>query len=147
MSVHITKRYEWDMGHRLGKGYNSRCKNCHGHRYQAEMTFDCGAFDPYDMVVDFGEIKRVCGAWIDENIDHAMLVYSADAPLLEFLQTEGNRHHVVDFNTTVENITPWLAQKLQEAVDSVPDLNRRGVRLVELKVNETPNGWAVWRAE
>ena len=144
MLLTITKRHEWDMGHRLGKGYTSKCKHLHGHRYVAEMTFTCDGFDPYDMVIDFGTVKQVCGGWIDDHLDHSTLVYEHDTALLEFLYTEENRHLVVPFNTTVENMAPWLAAQLQLAIDGHPDLAARNVCLVELRVNETPNGWAIW---
>ena len=141
----ITKRHEWDMGHRLGKGYTSKCRHNHGHRYVAEMTFECEALNSFDMVLDFGEIKSVCGAWIDEHIDHATLVFVEDETLLHFLERECNRHFVVTFNTTVENIVVWLAKQLQEVLDRVEAFKKRGVTLIQLKVNETPNGWATWR--
>lgn len=142
--VTITKRHEWDMGHRLGKGYTSRCRHLHGHRYVAEMTFTCEALDSYDMVVDFGTLKQVCGAWIDEHFDHATLVYDRDKELVNFLDSQKNRHYVVPFNTTVENIVAFMATKLQEVVDGQDELRKRHVKLVRLKVNETPNGWAIW---
>jgi 6-pyruvoyl-tetrahydropterin synthase len=27
----VTQRIEWDMGHRLGDGYASKCRHAHGH--------------------------------------------------------------------------------------------------------------------
>ena len=75
MTVSITQRIEWDMGHRLGDGYPSKCRHAHGHRYVAEVSFTAPDLDRYGMVVDFGNIKRLCKTWIDDNIDHAFLVY------------------------------------------------------------------------
>lgn len=147
MKVLLTKRHEWDMGHRLGKGYASKCKHLHGHRYVAEMTFECEALDQHDMVVDFGTVKAVCGKWIDDNLDHATMVFVEDRALYEFLSCEVNRFHMVGFNTTVENIVSYLAVRLQEVVNKHPDLAQRKVTLVELRVNETPNGWATWRKQ
>ncbi len=142
----ITQRIEWDMGHRLGDGYPSKCKHAHGHRYVAEVSFGAPELNQYGMVLDFGDIKRTCKGWIDDHIDHAFLVYDRDTALLEFLRSEGNRHHVVDFNPTVENIVVWLGHQLQSIIDAVPSLHERGVRIVSLRVFETPNAWADWRS-
>lgn len=147
MSVIVTQRIEWDMGHRLGNGYTSKCRHAHGHRYVAELSFVAPTLDEFGMVLDFNDIKRLAKSWIDEHIDHAFLVYEKDSRLLEFLRAEQNRHYVVDFNTTVENIAGWLGIRLQAAIDGDDTVKLRGVRLTSVRVYETPNGWAQWTAD
>ncbi len=146
MSVVLTQRIEWDMGHRLGDGYLSKCRHAHGHRYVAELSFVASTLDAFGMVLDFGEIKRLAKSWIDEHIDHAFLVYEKDLPLLDFLRSENNRHFIVSFNTTVENITSWLGPQLQTVINADAMAKSRGVRLTRVRVYETPNGWAEWTA-
>ena len=147
MTVSITQRIEWDMGHRLGDGYPSKCRHAHGHRYVAEVSFTAPDLDRYGMVVDFGNIKRLCKTWIDDNIDHAFLVYDKDPSLLAFLRAEDNRHHVVSFNTTAENIATWLVGVLQRTIDTDAAIGSRGIQVTRLKLHETPNGWAEWVAD
>lgn len=113
----ITKMHEWDMGHRLGDGYTSKCKHLHGHRYKLEITLACQQLDLYGMVQDFGTIKQLLGGWIDENIDHACIVSTRDASLFKFLKAGKQRYYSVEFNTTVENLVVWLAGKLQTVLD------------------------------
>ncbi len=146
MAIVLTQRIEWDMGHRLGDGYLSKCRHAHGHRYVAELSFVAPTLDEFGMVLDFGEIKRLAKGWIDEHIDHAFLVYEKDLPLLDFLRSENNRHFVVNFNTTVENITSWLGPQLQTVIDADEMAKSRNVRLTRVRVYETPNGWAEWVA-
>ena len=146
MSVVLTQRIEWDMGHRLGDGYQSKCRHAHGHRYVAELSFVASTLDAFGMVLDFGEIKRLAKGWIDEHIDHAFLVYEKDLPLLDFLRSENNRHFVVSFNTTVENITSWLGPQLQTVINADAMAKSRSLRLTRVRVYETPNGWAEWVA-
>jgi len=146
MSVVLTQRIEWDMGHRLGDGYQSKCRHAHGHRYVAELSFVAPTLDEFGMVLDFGEIKRLAKGWIDEHIDHAFLVYEKDLPLLDFLRSESNRHFVVNFNTTVENITSWLGPQLQAVINADAMAKSRSLRLTRVRVYETPNGWAEWVA-
>jgi len=147
MSVVVTQRIEWDMGHRLGNGYASKCRHAHGHRYIAELSFIAPTLNKFGMVMDFDDIKRLVKGWIDNHIDHAFLVYDQDTQLLDFLRAENNRHFVVNFNTTVENIVNWLGSKIQSVIESDEAVKVRGVQLVRVRVYETPNGWAEWNPD
>ena len=156
----VTKVHEWDMAHRLGDGYTSKCKHLHGHRYKLEITLGCAKLDPYGMVQDFGTIKTLLGGWIDQHLDHAALVSLNDGRLLDFVKEEGQRHHAVKFNTTVEHIVVWLAGVLQQVLDehvrnkaalapkAEPNFvlrdSGRALTITHLRLYETPNGYADW---
>jgi 6-pyruvoyl-tetrahydropterin synthase len=105
---------------------------------------EADAMDPLGMVLDFGEVFGAMKDIVDDELDHGTLVDARDASLLDFLQREGDKHRVVDAPTTVENIVPWLAARFQRAFDALPDAHERGVRLVALRVHETPNCYADW---
>ena len=87
--------------------------------------------------------------FVDGTLDHACIVDGAGDPdLLGFLEAQGDKRCEVTFPTTVENLCGWLATRFQEAFDQLPDAAGRGVRLVALRVHETPNCHADWtRAE
>jgi len=53
--------------------------------------------------MDFSRIKQVVSAWIDENLDHKMLLHEND-PVLRFLQQQGEPVYVMKVNPTAENI-------------------------------------------
>jgi 6-pyruvoyltetrahydropterin/6-carboxytetrahydropterin synthase len=55
------------------------------------------------MLVDFTEIKQTVQLWVDENLDHNLLL-SKDDPILPVLQARGERVFVMDENPTAENI-------------------------------------------
>ena len=55
------------------------------------------------MVVDFSHIKNIVNAWIDETLDHRMLLHQDD-PILEYLRKQGEPVHVMNVNPTAENI-------------------------------------------
>jgi 6-pyruvoyltetrahydropterin/6-carboxytetrahydropterin synthase len=59
------------------------------------------------MVVDFSRIKRVVSAWIDETLDHRMLLHRDD-PALPFLRQQGEPVFVMDVNPTAENIAKLI---------------------------------------
>jgi len=139
--VQVTKVIEFDAAHRLGRGYPAMCKNIHGHRYKVHLTCECYKMDQFDMVIDFSKIKNLCKTWIDNNIDHATIVDDQDTDLIQFLEEQGNKHIVVPFITTVENLVPWLREKLQEQLMADEDLKDRDVYIKRLRIYETPNGW------
>ena len=59
------------------------------------------------MVVDFGRLKDTVGKWIDQNLDHRMILHRDD-PVLPYLLSQGEPIHVVDTNPTAENIAKLI---------------------------------------
>ena len=88
------------------------------------------------LIVDFAEIKRVCGGWIKDHFDHTTIVYEGDKSLYDFLVGEEQRHYVVPFNTTAENIAVHLKDRLQEAMDREIDIP---LKIFRVTLMETPN--------
>ena len=133
--VRVIKRFRWSMAHRLTHGYKGRCASLHGHEYEVGVTV-AGDIDERGLVVDFGDVKRVCGGWIREHLDHTTIVCKEDTTLLEFLEREEQRHYTVPFNTTAENIAVHLREELQTSLDQSldPDLS-----VVSITLMETPN--------
>ncbi|MEM6672628.1 MAG: 6-carboxytetrahydropterin synthase [Planctomycetota bacterium] len=146
-NVTISRRIEWDMAHRLGPRCTTKCRNLHGHRYVAIATLAARTTNELGMVLDFGEAVAAMKGLVDERLDHACVVDQGDEALHAFLAEQGDKCEVVDFPTTVENLCVWLAERFQEAFDALPDAAERGVRLVGLRIYETPNCYADWSVE
>ena len=85
------------------------------------------------MLVDFGDIKRTVQRWIDENLDHNMLL-RRDDPILPFLQAQGERVFVMDVNPTAENIARLIFERTAAA----------GLPVIEVVLWETPNCHAAY---
>ncbi len=98
----VTKRIDFCYGHRL-LDYDGVCKHPHGHNAVAEIEVRSGELDHRCMVCDFGDIKRVVKGWIDETIDHKMIL-RRDDPLVKPLAELGEPMFLVDSNPTVEHI-------------------------------------------
>jgi 6-pyruvoyltetrahydropterin/6-carboxytetrahydropterin synthase len=80
-TIEIRRELQFDAGHRL-INHESKCKYLHGHRYCVEIFLQ-GGLDDVGRVMDFGDIKKKVGGWIDENWDHNMILHSED-PLAKF---------------------------------------------------------------
>src|SRR6202521_2811606 len=98
----VTRELRFCYGHRL-LNYDGKCRHLHGHNGRAILTLAADRLDALRMVMDFSRIKRVVGAWIDETLDHKMLLHKDD-PVLPFLRQQGEPVCVLDVNPTAENI-------------------------------------------
>ncbi|MFC1619687.1 6-pyruvoyl tetrahydropterin synthase family protein [Candidatus Neomarinimicrobiota bacterium] len=136
-TMKVVKRFRWSMAHRLTHGYEGSCASIHGHEYEVEVTV-AGEIDGMGLAVDFADIKRVCLGWIKENLDHTTIVCRDDTSLLAFLEQENQRHYVVDFNTTAENIAVHLREVLQKELDR--NLEQH-LSVAHIRLLETPSSW------
>ena len=89
--------------------------------------------DARGMLVDFGEIKRKLQRWIDDELDHNMIL-RRDDPLLPMLRERGERVFVMDENPTAENIARLIYEQGRSA----------GLPVVEVVLWETPNCFATY---
>lgn len=98
----VTRRIDFCYGHRL-LDYDGVCKHPHGHNAVAEIEVHSGDLDSRCMVCDFGDLKRIVKGWIDETIDHKMIL-RRDDPLVKPLLDLGEPIFLVDSNPTVEHL-------------------------------------------
>jgi 6-pyruvoyltetrahydropterin/6-carboxytetrahydropterin synthase len=98
----VTKDIRFCYGHRL-MNYAGECRHLHGHNGLIQITFATKELDDLGMVMDFGEIKRIVKTWVDEHMDHKMLI-SKDDPVLPYLQEAGEPYFLFETNPTAENI-------------------------------------------
>ena len=75
----IGKVIQWDMGHRV-LNHRSVCKGLHGHRYKAEICVEGNLVEKKDaseegMVIDFADIKKTAQKFVQEELDHAFMVW------------------------------------------------------------------------
>ena len=134
MSVYrVTRHIEFCYGHRL-LDYEGKCRHLHGHNGLAVIALQGGSLDGRGMLVDFGDIKRTVQRWVDENLDHNMLL-RRDDPILPFLRAQGERVYVMDVNPTAENIAKLIYDHAR----------KEGLPVVEVVLWETENSFATYR--
>ena len=98
----VSREIKFCYGHRL-LNYDGKCRFLHGHNGKAVITLEAEKLDALGMVVDFTRLKSVVGGWIDEFLDHKMILHKDD-PALAYLRSQGEPVFVVDVNPTAENI-------------------------------------------
>jgi 6-pyruvoyltetrahydropterin/6-carboxytetrahydropterin synthase len=129
----VTREIHFCYGHRL-LDYDGKCRHLHGHNGRAVITLAAAKLDAHGMVVDFSQIKDVINSWIDETLDHRMLLHRDD-PALPALRELGEPVHVLDVNPTAENIARLIYDYAAE----------QGFPVVEVQLWETESCHATYR--
>lgn len=133
-----SRRLEFDAGHRL-LAHKGKCQNYHGHRYVVEITVSAPYLDGVGCVMDFAEIKAKVGTWIDDNLDHGMILQQGD-PMLPALQASHMKHYELAAPPTAENLAAHLATIAQGMLQT----SENRVVVIAVRVYETPNCYAEW---
>lgn len=128
----VTKKIEFCYGHRL-LDYDGVCKHPHGHNAVAEIEVRTDSLDARNMVADFSDIKRIVKGWIDQALDHKMILRHDD-PLVKPLRELGEPIYLLDSNPTVERIARLIFEKTREL----------GFPVVQVRVYETPSSFAAY---
>jgi 6-pyruvoyltetrahydropterin/6-carboxytetrahydropterin synthase len=129
----IAKEIHFCYGHRL-LDYAGKCRHLHGHNGKAVITLEAPALDRLGMVVDFAEVKRAIGRWIDDTLDHKMLLHHDD-PVIPELRRQGEPFVEMDVNPTAENIARLIFERAAAA----------GFPVVAVTLWETENSCATYR--
>jgi 6-pyruvoyltetrahydropterin/6-carboxytetrahydropterin synthase len=128
----VTRQIDFCYGHRL-LDYDGKCRYLHGHNGRAEITIDSRTLDARGMVVDFSDIKRVVSKWIDDTLDHRMIL-RRDDPAVEALAGLGEPMHLIDVNPTAENIAKLIFDYAAS----------QGIPITECRLWETPRCYATY---
>lgn len=128
----VTREIDFCYGHRL-LNYDGKCRYLHGHNGTAVIAIESEKLDERGMVLDFSDIKQVVSKWIDENLDHRMILWEED-PAVPALRDLGEPLYLLDRNPTAENIA-------REIFDFTL---QHGFPIVECRLWETPHCFATY---
>jgi len=128
----VTKIIHFSYGHRL-VNHPSKCRNLHGHNGRLEIDLESDTLNEQGMVWDFGEIKRTVEAWIDENLDHRMIL-CRDDPILGALKEQDEPVYVTEGAPTAEAIAELVYEFAKQ----------EGLPVKEVRLWETPSSYATY---
>ncbi len=131
----VTRQIDFCYGHRL-LNYDGKCRYLHGHNGRAVITIESASLDQRGMVMDFSDIKKDISQWIDDQLDHRMILNRQDA-VVPVLQEMGEPLFLIDSNPTAENI----AKVIYDYAVS------REYPVVEVRLWETPNCYATYATD
>jgi len=128
--------------HRI-PNHEGQCRAFHGHRYAAEISCAADQLDHCGRIVDFGVVRNLVGEWIDRFWDHtAILMRSDESPAVPHIaawnESAGKPIYWMDVPPTAENLVLELSRVANELLEDT------GVRVVKIRLWETPNCSAEW---
>ncbi len=123
----VSRQIDFCYGHRL-LNYEGKCRHLHGHNGRVVLTLAGTALDDRGMLLDFGEMKRIVQRWIDDELDHRMIL-CRDDPAVSALEELGEPLVLIDKNPTAENLARLIYEYAKQ----------RGLPVVEVCLWETPN--------
>ncbi|MBI3540634.1 MAG: 6-carboxytetrahydropterin synthase [Deltaproteobacteria bacterium] len=129
----VCKQINFCYGHRL-MSYEGPCMHPHGHNGTAEIYLVGEALDQRHILYEFGDLKELIKGWIDDELDHKMLL-RRDDPLVEPLKKLGEPVFLFDTNPTAEAIAKLIYDYC--LLKKLP--------IDEVKVWETESSWAAYR--
>ena len=102
----VAKEIHFCYGHRL-LDYNGKCAHPHGHNGKIVVELEASSLDHRGMVFDFGDVKEVVQKWVDEKLDHQMILRKDD-PLVRTLQDMKEPLFLMDENPTAEALAKLI---------------------------------------
>ncbi len=143
--IRITKEFQFEMAHALWN-YDGKCKNIHGHTYKLFVSvIGEPIYDPKSpkngMVMDFGDLKKIIKKHIFDKHDHFVAV-NANSPHADIKFEEYDIQQIQR-----KNYQPTCENMVIEFVDIIKSQLPETVELKMLRLYETQNSFAEWRAE
>jgi 6-pyruvoyltetrahydropterin/6-carboxytetrahydropterin synthase len=130
----VTREIHFCYGHRL-LNYQGSCRHLHGHNGRVEIELFSDSLDRLGMVRDFTEIKQIVAKWIDDTLDHT-LILCKDDPMIPQLAALKERHFIIEGNPTAEAISRLI---YDYAVS-------QHLPVSEVRLWETPTSYATYRS-
>ncbi len=128
----VSREIDFCYGHRL-LNYQGKCRHLHGHNGRVIISVETASLDQRGMVLDFNDIKALVSRWIDDNIDHRMIL-RRDDPAVPVLEKLGEPLYLMDVNPTAENIAKLIADYAAG----------QGIAIAEVRLWETPHCFATY---
>jgi 6-pyruvoyltetrahydropterin/6-carboxytetrahydropterin synthase len=117
------------------------CRYVHGHSWTIRVTFASESLDAHGFVVDFGNLKYL-KRWIDEHLDHAILL-CPDDPLAKAMVAaapDAFKVHWID-NASCEALARHVFHVFSKLVH---DHEHGRVRITRIEVWEDPRNMTTY---
>ena len=128
----VTTEIDFSYGHRL-LDYDGKCAHPHGHNGRVQIELESETLDRAHMAVDFTVVKHGVQQWVNEHIDHKMILRKDD-PLLRPLHELGEPVYVMEQNPTAESLAELIYDVACE----------QGLPVTSVRFWESPTSYATF---
>ena len=137
-SYQIRVEVEFSAGHRL-MDHDGKCIHPHGHNYKVEIWVASQGLNRMGFVLDFTDLKQRISSWIEDNWDHAFLLNSGDAEMLQALEGVKER-----FLYLFDGMNPSAEVMAREIYLRTKELC--GIEPAAVRMWESPTQYAEYRS-
>jgi len=131
----ITKEVYFCYGHRL-MNHPGKCRHIHGHSVKAAITLARKDLNEQGMVCDFADIKAAAETYIEEYLDHNLLLHKND-PIIPALLDNNERFLALDEHPTAEVLSKMIYAYLKGS----------GIEVSRVALWETASAYACYQPE
>jgi len=137
---YTSRKGTFDSGHRV-MNERMKCFNIHGHTYLYELEFEFNEMEDIGYAIDFKEIKRVGCQWIDDILDHGMLLNPQDTELINTAKNYGSKMWLMSLNGENEYCNPSVENIAKEVFLAMMVLfqSYKNLKIHKVTIYETPN--------
>ncbi len=129
----ITKEVYFCYGHRL-MNHPGKCRHLHGHSVKAAISIERKTLNDQGMVCDFADIRESVEGFIDQHLDHNLLLHKDD-PIIPALKLNNERFLAMDDHPTAEVLSKMIFQYLKS----------QGFSVVNVVLWETASAYACYQ--
>lgn len=143
----VTRQTNLSCGHRI---LNERmlCHNLHGHEYITHLTFSFEQIENIGYAIDFKEIKRVFVQFLQDHMDHGMILNPLDTDVVNLVKKLGTKLWLMSLNgedkycnPSVENISKEVFLAMDILSNELYKNSPTELKIHKVVIYETPNCW------
>ncbi|MDF1796661.1 MAG: 6-carboxytetrahydropterin synthase [Coxiellaceae bacterium] len=140
--MHIVRNVTLDLGHRL-MDERFKCHSIHGHRVEVELHFGFSVQYDIGYCIDFKEIKRIAGEWLDSTLDHGFMANPQDEAVITACQATNTNLYLMSLNGEGEYCNPTAENSAKEIFLAISTLfeSNKDLTLYKVRYIETANCW------
>ncbi|RSS69855.1 6-carboxytetrahydropterin synthase [Streptomyces sp. WAC06614] len=147
MTHSVSIRHNFETAHRLPE-IGGKCVSLHGHSWWCRIEVSADRI-PDGTVVEFGAFKKHVRNWIDEHLDHGVMLGAAD-PLVTPLREQHCKVYAFGAEKlsrellwpTVENVAVLLGRMAHQELRHLDAAT--GAQVTHVEVSETHVNSASW---
>ena len=132
----ISRTEYFEAAHLL-PNYDGPCGNLHGHSYKFIATVSGPQKPPFGMIMDYKDLKKAMKAVMP---DHMYLHFKGNEiseDIVSVLDKYGLKYMTFPEATSAENMSPYIAQSLQDYITN--ELGLTDIKVVDVEIHETLN--------
>lgn len=143
----IEIRHNFETAHRLSSpDAPTKCQSIHGHSWWVTVKIEGPEVDANGMLVEFGDFKRAWRRFLDDQVDHHLVVREGDVVAAAIVSVQPDARILeLPYDPSTENLARFLFERAAGILDRLD--RAKGVKVREVHVQETMVNAASWREQ